>query len=117
MIRHLFRLIWNRKRANALVIAEIFVCFLVLFAVSTLSLYSWTNYHKPLGFAYENVFSVDIDFSETRGDGGQSSITGAAAAAPAPAADNPHESRQRALLAVVKADPAVEAAAWASPLP
>ncbi len=117
MIRHLFRLIWNRKRANALVIAEIFVCFLVLFAVSTLSLYSWINYHKPLGFAYENVFSVDIDFSETRGDGGQSSLTGAAAAAPAPAGENPHESRQRALLAVVKADPAVEAAAWASPLP
>ena len=117
MIRHLFKLIWNRKRANALVIAEIFVCFLVLFAVSTLSIYSWTNYHKPLGFAYENVFSVDVDFSETRGDGGQSSLTGAAATTPAPAGDNPNESRQRALLSVVKSDPGVEDAAWASPLP
>ena len=63
MIRHLFKLIWNRKRANALVIAEIFVSFLVLFAVSTLSLYSWTNYHRPLGFAYENVFSIDVQSS------------------------------------------------------
>ncbi len=117
MIRHLFKLIWNRKRANALVIAEIFVCFLVLFAVSTLSIYSWTNYHKPLGFDYERVFSVDVEFSESKGDGGQSSVTGSAAASPAPKVDNPNESRQRALLALVKSDPAVEDAAWASPLP
>lgn len=117
MIRHLFKLIWNRKRANALLIAEIFVCFLVLFAVSTLSIYSWTNYHKPLGYEYENVFSVDVQFSESRGDGGQSSVAGPAAAAAQPAADNPSEGRQRALLAVVKSDPGVEGAAWASPLP
>jgi putative ABC transport system permease protein len=117
VIRHLFKLIWNRKRANALVIAEIFVCFLVLFAVSTLSIYSWTNYHKPLGFDYERVFSVDVEFSESKGDGGQSSVTGSAAASPAPKVDNPNESRQRALLALVKSDPAVEDAAWASPLP
>lgn len=117
MIRHLFRLIWNRKRANALVIAEIFVCFLVLFAVSTLSIYSWTNYHKPLGFDYEHVFSVEVEFSESKGDGGQSSVTGSAGSTAGPAAENPNESRQRALMAVVKSDPAVEVAAWASPLP
>lgn len=118
MIRHLFKLIWNRKRANALVIVEIFVCFLVLFAVSTLSLYSWTNYHKPLGFAYENVFSVDVQFAESRPEAGRTSVTGPTGAVPAPpGVENPHESRQRALLAVVKSDPAVLAAAWASPLP
>jgi putative ABC transport system permease protein len=118
VIRHLFKLIWNRKRANALVIAEIFVCFLVLFAVSTLSIYSWTNYHKPLGYAYENVLSVDVEFSESRGDGGQSSLSGpGAAAAAVPVIANPNENRQRALLALVKNDPAVEDAAWASPLP
>ena len=33
MIRHLFKLIWNRKRTNLLMMAEIFVSFLVLFAV------------------------------------------------------------------------------------
>ena len=118
MIRHLFKLIWNRRRANALVIAEIFVCFLVLFAVSTLSIYSWTNYYKPLGFAYENVFSVDVQFPESKPDAGRISVAGTAAAAPAtPLAENPNESRQRALLAVVKSDPAVAEAAWASPLP
>jgi putative ABC transport system permease protein len=116
VIRHLFKLIWNRKRANALVIAEIFVCFLVLFAVSTLSIYSWTNYRRPLGFSYENVFSVDVQFEESKGDG-QSSRIGPAAAPAKPPLENPYESRQRALLAVVKSDPAVLDAAWASPLP
>jgi putative ABC transport system permease protein len=95
---------------------EIFVCFLVLFAVSTLSIYSWTNYHKPLGFSYERVLSVDIEFPGTRGDGGQTSRTGVAAAE-TPPVENPNEGRQRALLALVKADPAVEEGAWASPLP
>jgi putative ABC transport system permease protein len=113
MIRHLFKLIWNRKRANALVITEILVCFLVLFAVLTLTIYSVINYREPLGFTYANVFSVDVDFEETRGDGGNSSTR----TTQEPAPGNPHESRQRALLEVVKADPSVEAAAWASPVP
>ena len=117
MIRHLFKLIWNRRRANALVIAEIFVCFLVLFAVSTLSIYSWTNYHRPLGFEYASVFSVDVQFAESKGDGGHSSLTGAASQAASSKDANPNEGRQRALLALVKSDPAVEDAAWASPLP
>jgi putative ABC transport system permease protein len=117
VIRHLFKLIWNRKRANALVIAEIFVCFLVLFAVTTLSLYSWTNYHRPLGFDYANVFSVDVQFEESKGDGGNTSRVGAAAGDEAAPLENPYESRQRALLDLVKSDPSVLNAAWASPLP
>jgi len=60
MIRHLFKLIWNRKRANVLVISEIFVCFLVLFAVLTQALYTLSNYRKPVGFDYENVSAVSI---------------------------------------------------------
>ena len=114
MIRHLFKLIWNRKRANALVVTEILVCFLVLFAVLTLTIYSVINYREPLGFTYADAFSVDVDFEESRGDGGLNSSTSTNRE---PSPGNPHESRQRALLEVVKADPAVEAAAWASPVP
>ncbi len=44
MIRHLFKLIWNRRRANFLVGTEIFVRFLVLFAATPLGLYSARNY-------------------------------------------------------------------------
>lgn len=115
MIRHLFKLIWNRKRASALVIVEIFVCFLVLFAVLTLSIYTYQNYHRPIGFAYRNVFSLDVTFVESRGDDGNTSRTGPATAEPA--AENPYEARHRALLQLVKSDPAVLNAAWAAPLP
>ena len=33
MIKHLIKLVWNRKRANFLIMIEIFFSFLVLFAV------------------------------------------------------------------------------------
>ncbi|MBK5256211.1 MAG: ABC transporter permease [Vicinamibacteria bacterium] len=115
MIRHLFKLIWNRKRANALVISEIFVCFLVLFAVLTQILYNVSNYRKPLGFAYANVSGLNLRLQDNEG-GRQTSLTGSAAMSE-PVAENPYQDRQRALLQVVKADPAVEDAAWAAPLP
>ena len=37
MIRHLFKLIWNRKRANVLIITEILLSFLVLAGVTTVA--------------------------------------------------------------------------------
>ena len=37
MIRHLFTLIWNRKRSNFLMITEIFFAFIVLFGVLSLA--------------------------------------------------------------------------------
>ena len=108
MIRHLFKLIWNRKRANALVIAEIFVCFLVLFAVTTLTLYTARNYLRPIGFAYDRVFKIDVGF------GGREEET---SAGKEPSVANPMEARQRSILSVLKADSAVEEAAWADPVP
>ena len=50
MIRHLFKLIWNRKRTNLLMMTEIFVSFLVLFAVVALAVYCADNWRRPLGF-------------------------------------------------------------------
>lgn len=68
MIRHLFKLIWNRKKSNFLLISEIFFCFLVLFAVLSLVVYNVRNYSKPLGFEYDNVWLLtmrpDIDSTE-----------------------------------------------------
>ncbi len=115
MIRHLFKLIWNRKRANALVISEIFISFLVLFAVLTQILHNVNNYWKPLGFAYANVSALNLRLQEG-GEASQTSRTGAAATSQ-PEGENPNADRQRALLQVAKADPAVEDAAWAAPLP
>jgi putative ABC transport system permease protein len=61
MTRHLFKLVWNRKRINALIILEIFFSFLVVFVVATLGIYFWDNYRSPLGFDYANVWRVSVD--------------------------------------------------------
>ena len=61
MIRHLFTLMWNRKRANGLLLLEIVLAFVVLFAVGSVGVYNWRNYRTPLGFAYEHVWEVDMN--------------------------------------------------------
>lgn len=66
-MRHVLRLAWNRKRQNALILLEIFCCALVLIAVSTMAVLSWSNYRRPLGFEYENVWSVSVDLPFERG--------------------------------------------------
>jgi putative ABC transport system permease protein len=61
MIRHLLKLIWNRKRSNFLIMLEIFFAFLVLYIVTTLGVFYVDNYNKPLGFSYKNVWSIVMD--------------------------------------------------------
>lgn len=61
MIQHLFTLIWNRRRANFLLIAEIFLAFVVLFVVGSVLVYNQQNYRTPPGFAYEQVWRVSLD--------------------------------------------------------
>ena len=58
MLRHLFKLIWNKKRQNLLLMSEILVSFLVMYAIFTLVVYYYNNYKKPMGFSYDNVWSV-----------------------------------------------------------
>lgn len=60
MIRHLFTLMWNRKRANGLLTLEILLAFVVLFAVGSMGVFYWSNYRAPLGFAYENVWQMGL---------------------------------------------------------
>lgn len=60
MIRHLLKMVWNRKRINFFIILEIFFSFLVLFVVVTFGLYYADNYWQPLGFSYQNVWNVGI---------------------------------------------------------
>lgn len=68
MIRHLLKLVWNRKRANALIVAEMFVSFLVVFAVLTGVVAVAGGWGKPIGFQWQNVWDVSMDFDI---DGGQ----------------------------------------------
>ena len=72
MIRHLLKLVWNRKRSNALMILEICVSFLVVFVVATLGLFFLDNYRRPLGFEWKNVWNVRVGINHAGGDSGDS---------------------------------------------
>lgn len=67
MIRHLLKLVWNRKRANALLIAEIFVSFLVVFAVLTAAVSFGTSWSRPVGFDWNGVWDVSMEFDVDAG--------------------------------------------------
>ena len=58
MIKQLIKLIWNRRRSNAFIILEILATFLVLSGVATFWLHYWHRFRQPLGFSYENVWSI-----------------------------------------------------------
>jgi putative ABC transport system permease protein len=68
MIKHLLKLVWNRKRFNFLITVEIFISFLVLFIVTMFIVYYANNYRQPLGFVYENVWNVSIDVKQDSDD-------------------------------------------------
>ncbi|ARK10060.1 ABC transporter permease [Fibrella sp. ES10-3-2-2] len=70
MIRHLFTLIWNKKRAHSLLIIEIWASFLVLFGLASLLVYNLRNYREPLGFSYENVWVIDLNNNQDTTDVG-----------------------------------------------
>ena len=59
MIAHLFKLIWNKKKQNFLLITEMFVSFMVVFAVFTLLVYNYKNYKAPMGMDYKDVWTVN----------------------------------------------------------
>ena len=54
-------MIWNKKKQNSLLMVEMFVSFLVVFAVFTLLVYNYQNYRRSMGFEYENVWVVNLN--------------------------------------------------------
>ncbi|MFI5138318.1 MAG: ABC transporter permease [Sphingobacteriales bacterium] len=63
MIKHLFKLIWNKKKQNFLLMSEILVSFLVIFSVFTLVVYYYHNYKKPMGLDYKDVWVINYSNS------------------------------------------------------
>lgn len=61
MIRHLIKIVWNRKRTNALITIEIMVSFLIVFVLICSSVYFAYNYTQPLGFEYKDVWNVTME--------------------------------------------------------
>jgi putative ABC transport system permease protein len=103
VIRHLLKLVWARKRANALLIIEIFFSFVVVFAVVTMATSMIIRWNKPLGFEYHEVWAAHVSFppGSTEGDEDEA----------------PRRAALAAMLQEVKSQPQVESAAVAGAPP
>jgi putative ABC transport system permease protein len=66
LIRHLLKLVWHRKRANALITGEILASFLIVFAVATLTISLWVRWKTPLGFGWRDVWVMNVVSSVNR---------------------------------------------------
>lgn len=69
MIRHLLKMVWNRRRNNLLLSVEIFFSFLVLFLVVVFGVYFADNYRQPLGFDYHDVLTVSLQTNQNSAQG------------------------------------------------
>jgi putative ABC transport system permease protein len=67
MLRHLMKLIWKRKTRNLMLSLEILLAFVVVFAVAAFAARCWQLYQMPLGFRYDNVWSVSLQVAERSG--------------------------------------------------
>jgi putative ABC transport system permease protein len=61
MIKHIIKLIWNKKKSNALMILEIFLSFLVLFFVLSYFFFNMELVNKPLGFETKDRWMINLD--------------------------------------------------------
>jgi putative ABC transport system permease protein len=62
VIKHLLKLVWNRKRANALIVLEILVSFLVVFGVLAAAATFGESWERPVGFDAGDVLIAHLDF-------------------------------------------------------
>lgn len=56
MFTHLYKLIWNKKGKNFLLMLEVLVSFMVLFGVFTMVVDYYGNYRRPMGLDESNVW-------------------------------------------------------------
>lgn len=61
MFAHIAKLIWNRKRANMLILTEVAITFVVLFFLIHSAINNYQLYNKPLGFQWQKTWSIALD--------------------------------------------------------
>jgi len=62
MIRQLIKLVWKKRAKNSLLIVELFISFMVLFAVFSLLIYNYGNFFQDKGFNPEDVWLVSFSW-------------------------------------------------------
>ena len=67
MIKHLIKLLWNKKKQNSMMVIEIFLSFIVLFAVFSIAIHNLINFNRSIGFNSDNMWRLSIDWN-TKGE-------------------------------------------------
>ena len=65
MIRHLARLVWNRKGQNLLLALEICLSFLVLVGATFFTVLMLSNWWAPLGFTTERLWAIEMSYPQS----------------------------------------------------
>jgi putative ABC transport system permease protein len=60
MLTHFFKLIWNKKKQNFLLLIEILVAFLVVFGIFSSVVFYYNNYKRPAGFDHTKVWTISF---------------------------------------------------------
>lgn len=63
MIKHILKLLWNKKGSNVLMLLEIFLSFLVLFAVLLFVIINLYKFNTPIGFDTKDKWIVSYFYS------------------------------------------------------
>jgi putative ABC transport system permease protein len=63
MFQHLFKLLWKKRKSNFLIMLEIFVAFIIVFAVASAGVFAYRNYVKPSGINTDNVWTVYVNYN------------------------------------------------------
>ena len=72
MIKSILKLIWKRKRRTSLMIIEMFISFLILFALLTVIIKSYTQFVEPKGFNANDVWLAELRFDNKNDKTGNS---------------------------------------------
>ena len=75
MITHLFKLIWNQKKQNFLIMLELFFSYVALFIVFMLIIKNYTIYQEPSGFDPQQVWAIHFTTQQEDGQAAPSRDT------------------------------------------
>ena len=64
MLKHIATLLWNTRRSGVLLTLQIFLAFLVLFGVFSLTSSYFAKYVTPLGFSVSDTYIVNVDLPD-----------------------------------------------------
>lgn len=73
-INHLFKLMWNRRKMNFLMIVEIFISFIVIFVLAQSLVKFAIYYNEPLGFNYKDVWNLEININNLNDEDARSEM-------------------------------------------